>query len=201
MQSYYTSNTCCRKNITSIGSQGPQGLQGPTGPLGSQGITGPQGAQGAQGPCCIGATGTQGAQGPQGAAGGAQGPQGAAGSGTIVSFYHSKSLIIPIGTTVISIGSIVIPTTGNWAISWSIQENFATTNNTFYISLSGSTQPFIYNSTRPAIMISNIDSTYVTVNDQIQTLSASTYTISINQINPNTTYTGNIHVSLVLTLL
>ncbi len=170
-----------------VGPQGPTGATGPQGPAGNTGATGPQGPTGNTGP--QGPTGNTGATGPQGPTGntgatGAQGPAGVIGSA--VGFQASKIL----GTTnyTSSIDNTIIFNTE----SIDQGNNYNPATGIFTVPSSG----LYHIDVACAFTVSPSPTLY----SQIRIIGASiTLSSSLNQIEQNGSWQGQISTTLYLT--
>ena len=208
MYNSFSKNSKCCKPTLIVGPIGPQGAQGPIGPYGHQGFQGPRGPQGPQGPCCIGPTG---AQGPQGYAGGATGATGPAGQGSIIQFNGSAGPVT-IGNTIAAIytfnSALTTPIIASWAVSWSIQENTFDSTNEFYIEFQdiatlASTYMYINNIVTPSYLPGNATNSITSGsgNDVILNLNASTFNVTLYQVNPLVPGPATIFFNITLTML
>jgi hypothetical protein len=206
------SQRCCVNHLVTgpIGTQGAQGPYGPIGTIGVTGSTGNTGATGDPGLCYRGRQGPQGAVGPQGGLTGdtgIPGPQGAPGTTSLAinsnfsfittpdaSYGTGYTDLIGLSSTLSSTlinNSVTFSLGGTYAINWEISEDWADSENKFYVRLNNIgieyLEPTIFNAISPCVLYSS-NKIFVTGNDII-TIGAGTYSIELMQSNTSGTIT------------
>ena len=209
------SQRCCVNHLVTgpIGAQGAQGPYGPIGEIGVTGSTGNTGATGATGLCYRGRQGPKGSVGPQGGLTGDTGPpglQGDPGSGSAINSYFSFTTTPGASynntgytdlTTLTNdiINNSVTLSVGTYAINWEILEDWADSENKFYVSLNLVT-PAVFNVSSPCVLYSS-NKIFGTGNDVI-TIGAGTYSIELMQSTNSTTITiGNKSIKFSITFV
>jgi hypothetical protein len=197
------SQRCCVNHLVTgpIGAQGAQGPYGPIGTIGVTGSTGNTGATGNTGLCYRGRQGPQGAVGPQGGSTGDTGPPGPTGAPvTDLSINSNFSFTTTPGASYDSSSytdlttltndtinnSVIFLLGGTYAINWEISEDWADSENKFYVRLDFVT-PAVFNDISPCVLYSS-NKIFGTGNDVI-TIVAGTYSIGLMQSNTSGTIT------------
>lgn len=191
------SQRCCVNHLVTgpIGAHGAQGPYGPIGEIGVTGSTGNTGATGATGLCYRGRQGPKGAVGPQGGSTGDTGPPGLQGvSGTGLSINSNFSFtttpgasynntiytdLISLSIIPVTANSVTFLSTGKYAINWEIYEDWADSENKFYVSLDY-VIPKVFKYTSPCVLYSS-NKIFGTGNDIITIGITGTYSIGLMQ--------------------